>query len=37
MDVIVLVRDSEESFAAIGPVATPEAAEQIRQQVEERG
>ena len=37
MDVMVLARDLEESFAAIGPVSTTEAAEQIRQQVEERG
>ncbi len=37
MDVMVLARDAEQSFAAIGPVATDEAAVQIRKQVEDRG
>ncbi len=34
---MVLARDAEDSFAAIGPVGTAEAAEQIRAQIEERG
>jgi hypothetical protein len=37
MDMMVLARDAEESFAAIGPVATEEAAEQIRIQLQDRG
>jgi hypothetical protein len=37
MDLMVLARDGEDSFAAIGPVSAPEAAEQIRRQVEDRG
>ena len=34
---MVLAQDTEESFAAIGPVAEEEAAEQIRQQITDRG
>ena len=37
MDTVVLARDAEGSYAAIGPVSRPEAAEQIRKQVEDRG
>ncbi|MEP7022315.1 MAG: hypothetical protein ABJB47_00560 [Actinomycetota bacterium] len=33
----MLARDADESFAAIGPVTTSEAAEQIRKQIEDRG
>jgi hypothetical protein len=36
-DVMVLARDAEETFAAIGPVSDPEAIKQIREQVEGRG
>jgi hypothetical protein len=37
MELMVLARDAEQSFAAIGPVSEPEAAEQIRKQLEDRG
>jgi hypothetical protein len=37
MDVMVPARDADESFAAIGPVSEPEAAEHIRRQLKERG
>jgi hypothetical protein len=37
MDTMVLARDAEGSYAAIGPVFAPEAAEQIRRQIEDRG
>ena len=37
MDVMVLARDAEQAFAAIGPVGTQEAAEQIREQLRQRG
>ncbi len=37
MDTMVLARDAEQSFAAIGPVSTPEAVDQIRKQVLDRG
>ena len=37
MDLMVLARDADDAFAAIGPVSAPEAAEQIRRQVLDRG
>ena len=36
-DTMVLARDAEQSFAAIGPVGTPEAVAQIRKQLLDRG
>jgi hypothetical protein len=37
MEHVVLALDAEESFAAIGPISAPEAAEQIRKQLADRG
>jgi hypothetical protein len=37
MDVMVLARDAEQSFAAIGPLSSDEAAEQVRKQLADRG
>jgi hypothetical protein len=36
MDVMIIARNSEGSFVAIGPVETDEAEEQIKEQVEDR-
>lgn len=37
MEVMVLARDADGSFAAIGPVSAPEAVGQIREQIAKRG
>lgn len=37
MDVMVLARDNEDAFAAIGPVSEAESAERIRAQIDDRG
>lgn len=36
MSVMIIARNSEGSFVAIGPVETDEAEEQVREQVEDR-
>lgn len=37
MDVVVLARSADDAVTAIGPVSTGVAAEQIREQAEQRG